>query len=124
MIKYSVPHYPVLRTHTHTRTYAHTHTHTRTYARARTHTHTHTQAEDIHEYIDEIIFYIRDQFVDGKASTAKNLIMDSVIVTQNRHCIAMLDKASYGEQLREGGGGRGGRQGGQAVGREERRVVR
>ena len=61
------------------------------------HTHTHTQAEDIHEYIDEIIFYIRDQFVDGKASTAKNLIMDSVIVTQNRHCIAMLDKASYGE---------------------------
>jgi len=28
--------------------------------------------------------------------------MDSVIVTQNRHCIAMLDKVSYGE-LREVG---------------------
>ena len=85
--------HPFVCTHTHT----HTHMHTCT-----THTHTRTQSEDIHEYIDEIIFYIRDQFVDGKASTAKNLIMDSVIVTQNRHCIAMLDKVSYGEP-REGG---------------------
>ena len=80
-----------------THTYTHTHIHSHIQC-----THTYTQSEDIHEYIDEIIFYIRDQFVDGKASTAKNLIMDSVIVTQNRHCIAMLDKVSYGE-LREGG---------------------
>ena len=55
------------------------------------------QVEEAREYIDEIVFYIRDQFVDGRISTAKNLVMDCVIVTQNRHCIAQLDKASYSE---------------------------
>lgn len=55
------------------------------------------QAEEAREYVDEIIFYIRDQFVDGRTSTAKALVMDCVVVTQNRHCIAQLDKAVYGE---------------------------
>ena len=53
------------------------------------------QVDEIREYIDEIIFYIRDQFVDGRISTAKNLVMDCVIVTQNKHYIAALEKASY-----------------------------
>lgn len=55
------------------------------------------QADEAREYIDEIIFYIRDQFVDGRTSTAKALVTDCVVVTQNRHCIAQLDKAVYGE---------------------------
>ena len=48
------------------------------------------------EYIDEILSHIRDKFVDGRTSMARNLVMDCVIVTQNRNCIALLDKASYG----------------------------
>ena len=34
--------------------------------------------------------------MDGRISTARSLVMDCVIVTQNRNCIAQLDKASYG----------------------------
>ena len=56
------------------------------------------QVDEAREYIDEIMFYVRDQFVDGRISTAKALVMDCVIVTQNRHCIAQLDKAAYGER--------------------------
>ena len=33
----------------------------------------------------------------GKVSTAKKLINDCVIVTQNRHCITILDRATYGK---------------------------
>ena len=51
------------------------------------------------EYIDEIVFYIRDQCVDGKATTARNLVMDSVTVTQHKHCIALLDKVDYSKKL-------------------------
>ena len=53
--------------------------------------------EETHTYIDEIVSYIKVQFVDGKVSTAKALIMDCVVVTQNRHCIVLLDKGNYGE---------------------------
>ena len=48
-------------------------------------------------YIDEILEYIKEQFVNGKVSTAKKLVYDCVIVTQNRHCITILDKAAYGK---------------------------
>ena len=74
----------------------------------------------MHKYIDEILEYLRDQFVCGKVSSAKNLIYDCVVVTQNRHCITILDRATYcefcvhvrgggerekeGERRREGGG--------------------
>ena len=51
----------------------------------------------MHKYIDEILQYIRDQFVSGKVSSAKNMIYDCVVVTQNRHCITILDRAAYGE---------------------------
>ena len=60
------------------------------------------------------MFYIRDQFVDGRIATAKALVMDCVVVTQHRNCIAQLDKAVYGECVcerereREGGGKRRG----------------
>ena len=74
--------------------------------------------EEVREYIDEIVFYIRDQFVDGRISTAKNLVMDCVIVTQNRHCIALLDKVSYGERLLCWGEREGGREGAREGGRE------
>lgn len=45
--------------------------------------------------------------MDGRISTAKALVMDCVIVAQNRHCIAQLDKAVYGEKTdsRMGRGG-------------------
>lgn len=36
--------------------------------------------------------------MDGRTSTAKALVTDCVVVTQNRHCIAQLDKAVYGER--------------------------
>ena len=35
--------------------------------------------------------------MNGKVSSAKNLIYDCVVVTQNRHCITILDRAAYGE---------------------------
>jgi hypothetical protein len=55
------------------------------------------QSAEVHKYIDEILQYIRDQFVMGKVSSAKNLIYDCVVVTQNRHCITILDRAAYCE---------------------------
>ena len=35
--------------------------------------------------------------MSGKVSSAKNMIYDCVVVTQNRHCITILDRAAYGE---------------------------
>ena len=63
--------------------------------------------EEAREYVDEIVFYIRDQFVDGRMATAKALVMDCVVVAQNRSCIAHLDKVAYGERGRERGRGCG-----------------
>ncbi len=45
--------------------------------------------------IAEIVRYIRNQFVESKVSAAKGLVMDCVIVAQNRSCITYLDKGSY-----------------------------
>ena len=53
----------------------------------------------MHRYVNEILQYIRDQFVEGKVSTAKNLVCDCVTVTQNRHCITMMDRATYCEYV-------------------------
>ena len=57
--------------------------------------------------------YIRDQFVEGRFTTAKALIMDCVVVAQNRNCILLLERANYCKRERErerererGGGGR------------------
>ena len=55
------------------------------------------QIEDLKTHIDEIMFFVQHQFVEGTATTAKNLIGDCVTVAQNRHYISMLDKASYCE---------------------------
>ena len=64
------------------------------------------QSAEVHKYIDEILEYLRDQFVCGKVSSAKNLIYDCVVVTQNRHCITILDRAAYCELcVCEGGRG-------------------
>lgn len=48
------------------------------------------------ECIDEITSYIKEQFIGGKFSAAKNLLLDCVVVTQNRHCLGVLDRPSYG----------------------------
>ena len=47
--------------------------------------------------MDEIVGYIRRQFVDGSVATAKSLVLDCAVVAQNRHCIIVLDKANYSE---------------------------
>lgn len=44
--------------------------------------------------VDEIFIYIFTEFVTGKVSMAKNLIMDCVVVAQNQHTLAQLDKQS------------------------------
>lgn len=47
--------------------------------------------------VDEIFIYIFTEFVTGKVSMAKNLIMDCVVVAQNQHTLAQLDKQSCRE---------------------------
>ena len=61
--------------------------------------HTTLQIEETGGPVAEIIGYIRRQFVDGKVSTAKALVMDCVIVAQNRSCIMSLDKGSYCKRM-------------------------
>ena len=56
-----------------------------------------SQEEESREYIDEIMVYVRDRFVDGRIATAKSLIVDCVVVAQNRNAIVQLDKAPYGK---------------------------
>ena len=48
--------------------------------------------------------YIRQQFVERRFTAAKALVMDCVIVAQNRNCILLLEKANYGERKGEGKG--------------------
>ena len=47
--------------------------------------------------------YIKEQFVEGRFTSAKALIMDCVVVAQNRNCILLLEKANYSEREIEGG---------------------
>ena len=53
--------------------------------------------EETGSHIDGIVAYIRHNFVEGKVSTAKALILDCVCVAQNRNCIILLDKGSFCE---------------------------
>ena len=76
----------------------------------------------MHKYIDDILQYIRDQFVTGKVSSAKNLIHDCVVVTQNRHCITILDRAAYGELCVRERMRKRGREGGRERERERERL--
>lgn len=48
-------------------------------------------------YISEIIMILRSHFVGGSASSARTLIMDCVVLVQNRHHVSGLDKGSYCE---------------------------
>ena len=50
-----------------------------------------------------MVGYIREQFVERRFTAAKALIMDCVIVAQNRNCILLLEKANYGERGADGG---------------------
>ena len=50
--------------------------------------------------------YVREHFVEGRFTTAKALLLDCVVVAQNRNCIILLEKANYCE------GGEGERRGG------------
>ncbi|CAI8017390.1 POC1 centriolar protein homolog A [Geodia barretti] len=54
-------------------------------------------AKEAREYIDEMVGYIREQFVERRFTAAKALIMDCVIVAQNRNCILLLEKANYAQ---------------------------
>lgn len=55
------------------------------------------QVQETGAPVAEIVSYIRHQFVlSGKVSAAKGLVMDCVIVAQNRSCLVSLDKGSYG----------------------------
>ena len=61
------------------------------------------QMEETGSHIDGIVSYLRHNFVEGKASTAKALILDCVVVAQNRNCIILLDKGSFCECVCVGG---------------------
>ena len=56
-----------------------------------------SQADEIDVCVAEIMHYIRCQFVDGKASKARALVVNCVVATQHRHNVSMLDKAPYCE---------------------------
>ena len=40
---------------------------------------------------------IRDHFVKGKVSTAKNYILNAALVAQNKHAVSGLDKVNTSE---------------------------
>ncbi|XP_078596684.1 uncharacterized protein LOC144873299 [Branchiostoma floridae x Branchiostoma japonicum] len=46
-------------------------------------------------YIDQAFIYIHDQFVEGKVSTAKGLVLDTVVVAQNRQSLQYLESQSF-----------------------------
>ncbi|CAH1265407.1 Hypp3177 [Branchiostoma lanceolatum] len=46
-------------------------------------------------YIDQAFMYIHDQFVEGKVSTAKGLVLDTVVVAQNRQSLQYLESQSF-----------------------------
>lgn len=55
------------------------------------------KADEIDVCVAEIMHYIRCQFVDGKASKARALVVNCVVATQHRHNVSMLDKAPYSQ---------------------------
>ncbi|XP_078678884.1 uncharacterized protein LOC144914646 isoform X2 [Branchiostoma floridae x Branchiostoma belcheri] len=46
-------------------------------------------------YIDQAFAYIHEQFVEGKDSTAKGLVLDTVVVAQNRQSLQYLESQSF-----------------------------
>jgi len=50
--------------------------------------------EEMDLAVDEVFIYIFTEFVTGKVSMAKNLVMDCVVVAQNQHTLSQLDKQS------------------------------
>ena len=46
-------------------------------------------------YVADIITVLRTHFIDGSASSARALVMDCVVLAQNRHHVSNIDKGSY-----------------------------
>ena len=55
--------------------------------------------EEVKTHTDDVIKYIKREFVNGSQSSAKSLVVDCVIVAQNKYLIGSLDKATYSEWL-------------------------
>ena len=53
-----------------------------------------TQGEDVRYLVTKIFDYVREQFVKGKASSAKNFILNAALVAQNKHALGLLDKVN------------------------------
>ena len=51
-----------------------------------------TQGEDVRGTVGTLFDQIRDHFVKGKVSTAKNYILNAALVAQNKHAVSVMDK--------------------------------
>lgn len=50
--------------------------------------------EDVRHLVAKVFDYVREQFVKGKVSTAKNFILHAALVAQNKHALGLLDKVN------------------------------
>lgn len=50
------------------------------------------QGEDVRGTVGTLFDQIRDHFVKGKASSAKNYILNAALVAQNKHAVSVMDK--------------------------------
>ena len=50
------------------------------------------QGEDVRGTVGTLFDQIRDHFVKGKVSSAKNYILNAALVAQNKHAVSVMDK--------------------------------
>ena len=55
------------------------------------------QGEDVRGTVGTLFDQIRDHFVKGKVSTAKNYILNAALVAQNKQAVSGLDKVNTSE---------------------------
>lgn len=60
------------------------------------------QGEDVRGTVGTLFDQIRDHFVKGKVSSAKNYILNAALVAQNKHAVTVMDKINTSEYVEWG----------------------